>query len=215
MSEKRVPRGKRNKNPGNIRHSGAKWQGMAPVQSDAEFVQFTDEVFGIRALARVLLTYQNAHGLNTVRGIIGRYAPPNENDTGGYVRFVCNELTRAFGREVRPDDAIEVDEVSTALPLVRAIIRKETGLIYTDAKILEGLRLAGIADAGPAPLRQNPAFTGASMAGVGTTLSVLQEQLATVLPYAEVLKWLFLAVAIAGIGWTIYSAVQANRRGLA
>lgn len=215
MNRKPVPRGARNKNPGNIRHSAAKWQGMAPTQTDAEFVQFTDDAFGIRALARVLLTYQNTHGLRSVRAIIGRYAPPNENDTGGYVRFVCSELTRAFGREVRPDDPIEVDELATALPLVRAIIRKETGLIYTDAKIIEGLRLAGIVDAGPAPLRQNQAFIGAGVTSIGTGLATIQEQLSPLTGYSRALEIVFVLVAVAGIAWTVWSLYRQSKRGVA
>jgi hypothetical protein len=80
-----IPRGIANRNPGNIRHSDAPWMGQATVQPDPDFVTFTEPLYGIRALAKTLLTYQSAHGLKTLREIINRWAPPVENDTLSYV----------------------------------------------------------------------------------------------------------------------------------
>jgi hypothetical protein len=133
-----LPRGLRNNNPGNIRHNRAnRWQGAAVPQSDDAFVQFVDMVSGVRALAVVLKNYQR-QGLNTVRKIIGRWAPPTENDTGSYVLAVA----RALG--VDPDARIDVQ---AQLPkLVRAIARHENGppadTLVTDADITEGVRRA-------------------------------------------------------------------------
>ena len=39
-----------------------------------------------------LLTYQRQHGLDTVKGILNRWAPPSENDTGAYVQTVSRAL---------------------------------------------------------------------------------------------------------------------------
>ena len=47
------PRGIRNNNPGNIRKSNVKWQGLAAEQTDGAFYQFTRPEYGIRALCRV------------------------------------------------------------------------------------------------------------------------------------------------------------------
>ena len=83
-------RGFRNNNPGNIDRGTIKWQGMAADQSsDPRFVVFTDPKWGIRAIARLMLTYSNQYGLHTVRGLIGRWAPPSENNTDAYVSSVC------------------------------------------------------------------------------------------------------------------------------
>ena len=70
----RPPRGIRNNNPGNIRH-GQNWQGLNPEgrNIDPAFCVFKSPVFGIRALAKVLMNYKKIHGLNTVRQIISRY----------------------------------------------------------------------------------------------------------------------------------------------
>lgn len=128
------PRGIRLHNPGNIRHSSAKWQGMAVQQTDPAFVQFISPEYGIRALSKVLDSYA-ARGLNTVRKIINTYAPPSENDTGAYVRAVANALG------VGPDAVISVATNKQAL--IAAIIKHENGQQpYTLAQIDSGVALA-------------------------------------------------------------------------
>lgn len=130
-----TPRGIRNQNPGNIRHSSAPWLGKAVKQTDAAFVQFTAPKWGIRALYRTLCTYQRKHGLKTIAAMIGRWAPPNENDTGAYVMAVA----RAVG--VPSDKPVDiVADKSAAAALVKAIIKHENGSQpYTDAQIMEGI----------------------------------------------------------------------------
>ena len=131
-------RGIRNNNPGNIRH-GSRWQGMASQQTDAAFVQFTTPEYGIRALAKVLLTYQTKYGLNTIRGIITRWAPPTENNTAAYI----DSVSRYVGAS--PDAPLDLHRASVMRPLVEAIIRHENGVQpYTVAQINSGLRLAGV-----------------------------------------------------------------------
>ncbi len=83
----REPRGIRNKNPLNIRH-GDQWQGMADVQTDKAFVQFTDHRFGYRAAARVVDNYRK-RGVKTLAQIVATWAPTNENDTGAYIASVA------------------------------------------------------------------------------------------------------------------------------
>ena len=141
-----TPRGIRNFNPGNIRHvKGTRWQGMSANQNDTAFVQFTGPQWGIRAIARTLITYQDKHGLRTIRQIIGRWAPPNENNTESYIRQVATRLG------VSPDARIDVYDYRTMLELVRAIVRHENGPgplpegdWYGEPMLAEGLALAGI-----------------------------------------------------------------------
>ena len=147
-SQKRAqPRGIRNHNPGNIRHSNDKWQGLAPAdeQTDKDFVKFIDPTWGIRALAVLLITYQDKHGLRTVERIIQRWAPANENNTVAYVAAVSARL------HVGPSQAIDVYDYRTMLELVRAIVRHENGPgplpegdWYGEPMLAEGLALAGI-----------------------------------------------------------------------
>ncbi len=118
-------RGLRNNNPGNIRH-GQAWQGRNPVQTDKSFIQFDSPVYGIRAINKILKTYSTIYGLNTVRGIISRWAPPvndkgkKENDTESYINSVAGRLG------VEPDQIIDVR--ARAVALSQAIIKHENGL---------------------------------------------------------------------------------------
>lgn len=130
-----TPRGIRNNNPGNIRHSGSQWQGMAPVQTDPDFVQFVSPEYGIRALSKILQNYSSRYGINTVRGIISRYAPASENNTDAY----ANAVARALG--VTPDQTISVQQHLTAL--AEAIIKHENGQQpYQIAQIATGVGMA-------------------------------------------------------------------------
>lgn len=131
-----MARGLRNNNPGNIRH-GSQWLGMRTEQTDPDFVQFNESKYGIRALAKLLQNYQSLYGLNTVRGIIGRWAPPNENNTTSYVGSVAAALG------VSPDAKIDVR--TRAGDLVRAIIKHENGIQpYSIAELNAGLALADV-----------------------------------------------------------------------
>ena len=92
---KATPRGIRNNNPGNIDYNpSVKWQGLAdpPREPEGRFCRFAAPKWGIRAIARLLITYQDQHDLNTVRGIINRWAPPIENDSDAYVNAVASSL---------------------------------------------------------------------------------------------------------------------------
>lgn len=149
----RQPRGIRNYNPGNIERSNTRWQGMALDQSDDErFIVFGHPVWGIRAIARTLITYQDSRRakdgsrIDSVREIIERWAPAHENDTGAYAK----QVAKALG--IGPDDErVDVYDFDTMRALVMAIIRHENGPgplpgghWYGDALIAEGLALAGL-----------------------------------------------------------------------
>lgn len=114
-------RGIRNNNPGNIRKSTERWQGLSPVQADPAFFQFISEVFGIRAMAKILRTYQNRYQLATVRQIITRWAPAVENDTESYIQQVC------AGMKVAADEVINLADPQILVALVTAIIHHENG----------------------------------------------------------------------------------------
>ena len=107
MTKTNQPRGLRNNNPLNIRHSASRWQGARVEQTDKAFVQFTSMTMGYRAAWRTLETYfkhfEALHRPFTPRNIIYRWAPPNENDSEAYLRRVC-QLTNLAGNEalVRP-----------------------------------------------------------------------------------------------------------------
>ena len=53
------PRGIRNNNPLNIRHSADRWQGARGEQKDKSFVQFKSMAYGYRAAWKTLQSYYN------------------------------------------------------------------------------------------------------------------------------------------------------------
>ena len=151
-----TPRGIRNNNPGNIRHSKVCWVGEADDQPDPDFVTFIAPEYGIRAICRILLAYQADDGCRTIRQLIRRWAPPSENDTDAYVAAV----SRACG--LGPDDLACVRQASVMTPMAEAIIRQETGeQPYPSPLIAKALALAGI---GPTPRPSVPNPTQAAPA---------------------------------------------------
>ena len=87
-----TPRGIRNNNPLNIRRTGKdQWKGLAEVQNDRSFCQFESLEWGWRAAFYLLTrTYYHTHRLYTIRGIISRWAPPQDhNNTEAYIKNVC------------------------------------------------------------------------------------------------------------------------------
>ena len=128
----KLPRGIRNKNPGNIK-LGTDWDGLALEQSDPVFCVFSEAVWGIRALMRILLTYRFTHNRKNIDSIIKRWAPPSENDTDAYIVFVSKKMG------IEPMDMID-NSIEAYLPLVKAIIQMENGMQpYDDELIVEGM----------------------------------------------------------------------------
>ena len=87
-------RGIRNNNPLNIRLSNDKWQGQVlPKRGSGEgaFCVFYNMEYGWRAAFRILCnTYYNKYKLRTIRDIVSRWAPNNENNTAAYIRHVSD-----------------------------------------------------------------------------------------------------------------------------
>lgn len=215
----RTPRGIRNHNPGNIRRSSDPWQGLAERQGDVEFFTFKSPIYGIRALARTLVTYQDKHGLRTIRQIIGRWAPPVENNTNAYVRAV------AEATDLDADQMLDLHDFDHLFPLTKAIIKHENGQQpYSDAQITKALVLAGVEPEAPSLQKTRTVKGGqaatAATAGVGVieavqqTLDPARDALMGLAPYLEVAKWLLLVVTLVGIGVMLWARIDDHRKGL-
>ena len=90
-----TPRGIRNNNPGNIRNSERNdWAGEVSKadKKDNAFEEFEDIPHGVRAMMKLLLKYQRSYNLRSIKELIERWAPRDENDTAAYVRWVCREM---------------------------------------------------------------------------------------------------------------------------
>jgi hypothetical protein len=116
-----TPRAVRNNNPLNIRISASAWQGKINPSTDSEFEQFSNVQYGFRAGAKTLRTYRSKYGINTVRGIISRWAPSTENNTSNYVSFISKQLG------ISPDLIIDVTNSEMCAQLIYAMSKMEAG----------------------------------------------------------------------------------------
>ncbi|MDZ4813078.1 MAG: hypothetical protein SGI99_10760 [Pseudomonadota bacterium] len=173
MVTNNLPRGIRNNNPGNIDYSDRyQWQGLDAPASDGRFCRFKSAPDGIRALARTLITYDKKHKINTIRGIINRWAPSVENNTNAYVE----QVTKASGLDA--DQRLDLQSYAHLVEIVKAIINHENGKPavanrtewYAQDVIDEGLRRAGVV-APAAPLRAQPESRAAAGVATGAGLA--------------------------------------------
>jgi hypothetical protein len=130
-------RGERNHNPGNIERDGSPWQGLATDFSlDDTFCVFTDVLYGVRALANVLLTYQRVHGLKTVRQIVHRWAESKHP----YIDLSASVFASRIG--CSPDADLDLEHPAVLSAVVRAIIQHENGRVTCRHVIADAVRLA-------------------------------------------------------------------------
>ena len=124
-----LPRGIRNNNPLNIRRSKDQWQGLKKEQTDSQFCQFEDLVYGWRAAFKLLTrTYYHTYRLYTIRAIVNKWAPPNENNSKVYVENV----SRLTG--IHPDEPQGIPSESPArwIALGAAMAIQENGITSID-----------------------------------------------------------------------------------
>lgn len=130
----KTPRGIRNNNPLNIR-KGDKWKGISEIQQDECFVQFMSMRWGIRAAFIILHRYMTIHKLNTIRGIISRWAPENENNTQAYIAYVSRETG------IHPDSELVYFDMQAMVRLVKAMAYVENGQAIDQVDIIAGYAL--------------------------------------------------------------------------
>lgn len=138
-------RGIRNNNPGNIDFNAKAferdpWVGELGIEEHrhARFTTFDTPEHGIRALCKILLTYQRKYGLGTIPEIIDRWAPPSENDTTAYVDHICELL------DVTRETVLSLSDIPDKLAeLAKAIIQHENGeQPYSDEIVQAGVDMA-------------------------------------------------------------------------
>lgn len=138
MENKKISRGIRNNNPLNIRYvKKNNWKGRTREKKDAEFEEFIDMKWGYRAAFLILYKYMIVYKLRTVFQLCARWAPLNDNnDTMGYVRFVCNRLGCS------QNDELSFIDVERMVSLAAAMTKIECGVEADEQQILSGYALA-------------------------------------------------------------------------
>lgn len=130
-----MSRGLRNNNPGNIRRSRVRYKGEVRPSRDPDFKEFSTMAYGYRAVFVLLDTYRSRYGLTTIRQMLNRYAPPTENFTEGYVRFVADYSG------VMPDEVIDTRSEKDMIPIVAAMSKIENGVAANIADVERGWEL--------------------------------------------------------------------------
>ncbi len=127
------PRGIRNHNPGNLVLTTIAWKGKVPnaQNTDGKFEQFTQPLWGIRAMFMDVRGDIEKDGLNTIRKLLTEYAPKFENNLAAYIQSVVSQVGIGPDARILP---------SHYLNLLKAIIRHENGKQpYSDALIIEAM----------------------------------------------------------------------------
>jgi hypothetical protein len=132
----KTPRGIRNNNPGNIKR-GQPWAGLSETQTDPTFCQFDMPEYGIRAMAKILITYNRRHMISCIQDAIARWAPSSENQTQTYINFVVTKTNHP------PQQSLDFKDRSILGSIIKAMITFENGVQpYSDKQIGLGVDLA-------------------------------------------------------------------------
>lgn len=135
MGKNNLPRGYRNNNPGNIRINGDLFQGEIRPSKDKSFKQFETMAYGYRAIFRILRNYYNNYNLDTIRKMIGRWAPENENDTEAYVKAVSGYAG------IPADDPININNREQMIRIVSGMSKVENGREADMSDVIAGWNL--------------------------------------------------------------------------
>lgn len=130
-----MSRGLRNCNPGNIRRSKVHYLGEVRPSQDIDFKQFESMAYGYRAMFVLLDSYRRRYALNTLRQMLNRYAPPSENFTEGYIRFVSQKTG------ILPDEELNTRSERDMVPIISAMSEIENGVSADRSMVLEGWRM--------------------------------------------------------------------------
>lgn len=130
-----LPLGLRNNNPGNIK------------SPSGGFSVFSSPEAGIGAMARNLMAYQDRHGINSISGIVNRWAPGSDgNNVGSYIADMARQT--GYG----PNQALNLHDPQVLAPLISAITRHENGQNPYSPEMISQAVSAALRDAGERPI---------------------------------------------------------------
>lgn len=139
-----TPRGIRNNNPGNIRYTGTKWDGLADPPADEKgFCRFNDAFHGVRALMINTLTLEQ-RGVRSLLDFATKWAPASDgNDPTEYARVLAAK-TKAASIYVRyPFTAPE-----SLKALARGVTIMENGINPYNSEVFDDAAIAALKQKG-------------------------------------------------------------------
>lgn len=111
----------KNNNPVNMRYYGVGWNGERPAGlSKGDFTRFDTPQNGARAGIRNLMTLGKRHGF-TLNGIMPKFSPSSENDTGRHIRNISSISN------IPPDKVLDPKNTGQMVDLLRGVIGAESG----------------------------------------------------------------------------------------
>lgn len=147
------PRGVRNNNPGNLDFDPrVPWQGQLGLEIPrpgivGRFARFDTPANGIRALCKVLIAYQQYHGLYSLAEMCRRWAPMGDgaNNPMAYASAVCGTLNAELhpARPYTTTTPISMHEPLILGAVAKGFIKVEcAGYEYPPATLYEGVAAA-------------------------------------------------------------------------
>ena len=133
-----VPFGILYNNPGNIEFANQEGATRRKLKDGtySRFAVFPSQEEGLYQIGRQLQLY-DSRGTSTIRGMISKYAPPNENKTNNYINWVSQQSN------TKPDAQVDMSDPKLVEALIRAIVRMEVGHTpYTDAQYADAAKRA-------------------------------------------------------------------------
>ena len=130
-------RGIRNNNALNIRKSGDVFEGEVVPSTDNSFKRFETAAYGYRAAFKILSTYIGKYGLNTIRKMITRWAPPEDgNHTENYIKAVSERSGIPADDIIYPDNREMMTRIVAAMSYVENGIEAEMGDVIKGWELL-------------------------------------------------------------------------------
>lgn len=117
-----APRSVRNNNPLNLTTlPQGQWDGQ--TGADGRFAVFASPEAGMAAADKNLQAYATQHGINTVQGIVNRWAPKGDgaNDPQAYAETVAKDIG------VKPDQPLDLTNPQTRAMVLHSMAKVERG----------------------------------------------------------------------------------------
>lgn len=133
MTDKSLPRGFRNQNPGNIEDGPFARSQPGYAGSDGRFAKFASMDQGTGAMGSLLDSY-GRKGINTVGGIINRWAPASD---GNNVSSYAQAVAKATG--VDPTSPIDMANPEIKQKIIAAMAQHENGRPLPQAPVAQAM----------------------------------------------------------------------------